>query len=569
MTENTENFEALLDQSLKKIKNFEGKVVNGKVISIDHNHALIDVGLKSEGRVSMDELRFCDKEKEIKVGDKIDVFVERVEDKNGEAVLSREKAKKEVAFDAFNQLLEKDKAIDGKIYGKVKGGYTVDIDGVITFLPGSQVDIKPVKDINHLIEQKLSFKVLKIDKERGNIVISRKAFLEESFKKNLKDVKKNLKEGGTVEGIVKNITDYGAFVDLGTTDGLIHLTDISWKRINHPSDYLKIGQTVKVKVLKFSPESSKISLGIKQLTKDPWKDIEKKYKEGKKYIGKVSKITDYGAFIELEDGIEGLIHVSEMTWDKKKNNPSEIVKMGDKVDVMVLELDLDKRKLSFRMKKESSNPWKEYAKKYKKGKIIECKVGNIAEYGIFVNLEENLDGMVHISDIDWEWDNKSTSKFKTGDVIKSIILDVNEEKQRISLGIKQLDDSPFKEKIKDIKIKDVITCSVIHIKDTGVKVKLDNNLDGFIDKKNLSMDESEQNPRRYAANEKLDAMIKAIDKENKIIVLSIKDIESKEQKKIKKEFGSLDSGATLGKILGEKKNSKKKTVKSKKGKKNE
>ena len=569
MTENTENFEALLDQSLKKIKNFEGKVVNGKVISIDHNHALIDVGLKSEGRVSMDELRFCDKEKEIKVGDKIDVFVERVEDKNGEAVLSREKAKKEVAFDAFNQLLEKDKAIDGKIYGKVKGGYTVDIDGVITFLPGSQVDIKPVKDINHLIEQKLSFKVLKIDKERGNIVISRKAFLEESFKKNLKDVKKNLKEGGTVEGIVKNITDYGAFVDLGTTDGLIHLTDISWKRINHPSDYLKIGQTVKVKVLKFSPESSKISLGIKQLTKDPWKDIEKKYKEGKNYIGKVSKITDYGAFIELEDGIEGLIHVSEMTWDKKKNNPSEIVKMGDIVDVMVLELDLDKRKLSFRMKKESSNPWKEYSKKYKKGKIIECKVGNIAEYGIFVNLEENLDGMVHISDIDWEWDNKSTSKFKTGDVIKSIILDVNEEKQRISLGIKQLDDSPFKEKIKDIKIKDVITCSVIHIKDTGVKVKLDNNLDGFIDKKNLSMDESEQNPRRYAANEKLDAMIKAIDKENKIIVLSIKDIESKEQKKIKKEFGSLDSGATLGKILGEKKNSKKKTVKSKKGKKNE
>ena len=280
-------------------------------------------------------------------------------------------------------------------------------------------------------------------------------------------------------------------------------------------------------MLKFSPESSKISLGIKQLTKDPWKDIEKKYKEGKNYIGKVSKITDYGAFIELEDGIEGLIHVSEMTWDKKKNNPSEIVKMGDKVDVMVLELDLDKRKLSFRMKKESSNPWKEYSKKYKKGKIIECKVGNIAEYGIFVNLEENLDGMVHISDIDWEWDNKSTSKFKTGDVIKSIILDVNEEKQRISLGIKQLDDSPFKEKIKDIKIKDVITCSVIHIKDTGVKVKLDNNLDGFIDKKNLSMDESEQNPRRYAANEKLDAMIKAIDKENKIIVLSIKYIESK------------------------------------------
>ena len=556
MTENTENFEALLDQSLKKIKNFEGKVVSGKVISIDHNHALIDVGLKSEGRITIDELRFCDKEKEIKVGDKIDVFVERLEDKNGEAVLSREKAKKESAFVLFDEILKKDKYVDGNIYGKVKGGYTVDVDGVITFLPGSQVDIKPVKDINHLVGQKLSFKVLKIDKERGNIVISRKAYLEESLKKNIKDSKKSLKEGNSTEGIIKNITDYGAFIDLGTVDGLIHLTDISWKRINHPSDFLKIGQKIKVKILKLNIESNKISLGIKQLTKDPWQNIEKKYKEGKNYSGKVSKITDYGAFIELKEGIEGLIHISEMTWDKKKKNPSEIVSIGEKVDVTILELDLDKRKLSFRMKKESSNPWKEYCKKYKKGKIVECKVGNIAEYGIFVNLEENLDGMIHISDTDWEWDNKSTTKFKTGDTIKAIILDVNEEKERISLGIKQLDDKTFKERIKDIKLKDIITCSVIHVKHNGVKVKLDNNLDGFIEKKNLSIDESEQNPRRYAANEKLDAMIKKIDKENKIVLLSIKEIESKEQKKIKKEFGSLDSGATLGKILGEKKKKK-------------
>ena len=558
MTENTENFEALLNQSLKKIKNFEGKVVNGKVISIDNNHALIDVGLKSEGRISIDELRFCDKEKEIKVGDKIDVFVERIEDKNGEAVLSREKAKKEVAFDLFNESLKKDTPVDGKIYGKVKGGYTVDVDGVITFLPGSQVDIKPIKDINHLVEQKLSFKVIKIDKERGNIVISRKAYLEENFKLNTKDSKKNLKEGKTIQGIIKNITDYGAFVDLGTTDGLIHLTDISWKRINHPSDFLKIGQNIKVKILKCNVESNKISLGIKQLSKDPWEKIEKKYKEGKNYSGKVSKITDYGAFIELEDGIEGLIHVSEMTWDKKNNNPNDIVSMGDLVDVTILELDLEKRKLSFRMKKESANPWKKYFKKYKKGKIVDCKVGNITEYGIFVNLEENLDGMVHISDLDWEWDNKSATNFKTGDTVKTIILDVNEEKQRISLGVKQLDNKPFKEKIKDIKIKDIVTCSVIHVKDNGVKVKLNNNLDGFINKENLSMDESEQNPRRYAANEKLDAMIKKIDHESKIVVLSIKEIESKEQKKIKKEFGSLDSGATLGKILGEKKKKKKK-----------
>ena len=557
MTENTENFEALLNQSLKKIKNFEGKVVNGKVISIDHNHALVDVGLKSEGKISINELRFCDKEKEIKVGDKIDVFVEKVEDKNGEAVLSREKAKKEVAFDTFDEILKKNKSIDGTIYGKVKGGYTVDIDGVITFLPGSQVDIKPTKDIGHLIDQKLTFKVLKVDKERGNIVISRKVFLEETSNVSKKGSKNVFKEGKTVEGIIKNITDYGAFVDLGMTDGLIHLTDISWKRINHPTDYLKIGQKIKVKILKFSPETNKISLGIKQLSKDPWNDIEKKYKDGKNYKGKVSKITDYGAFIELEDGIEGLIHVSEMTWDKK-NTPNEIVSMGDLVDVTILELDIDKRKLSFRMKKESSNPWKKYCKKYKKGDVIDCKIGNIAEYGIFVYLEENLDGMIHISDIDWEWDNTSTTKFKTGDTVKAIILDVNEEKQRISLGIKQLDDNPFKNKIKDIKLNDIITCSAIHIKDNGVKVKLDNNLDGFIEKENLSIDESEQNPKRYATNEKLDAMIKKIDNESKIVVLSIKEIESKEQKKIKKEFGSLDSGASLGKILGEKKRKKKK-----------
>ena len=368
MTENTENFKALLDKSLKKIKNFEGKVVNGKVISIDHNHALIDVGLKSEGRITIDELRFCDKEKEIIVGDKIDVFVERLEDKNGEAVLSREKAKKESAFASFDKILKKNKYVYGNIYGKVKGGYTVDIDGVITFLPGSQVDIKPIKDINHLVGQKLSFKVLKIDKERGNIVISRKALLEESLKKNIKNSKKSFKEGNSIEGIIKNITDYGAFIDLGTVDGLIHLTDMSWKRINHPSDFLKIGQKIKVKILKLDMESNKISLGIKQLTKDPWQNIEKKYKQGKNYSGKVSKITDYGAFIELKEGIEGLIHISEMTWDKKKKNPSEIVSIGEKVDVTILELDLDKRKLSFRMKKENANPWKEYCKKYKKGK---------------------------------------------------------------------------------------------------------------------------------------------------------------------------------------------------------
>ena len=561
MVENTGNFEKLLEESLKKQKSFEGSVVNGKVISIDNTHILIDAGLKSEGRISLEELRFCDKDKEFKIGDKIEVYVERLEDKNGEPILSREKARKEEAFGEFDKIQKKNKTVEGKIYGKVKGGYTVDINGVITFLPGSQVDIKPVKDINHLLDVKQSFKIIKVDRDRGNIVVSRKAFLEASLGKTSNYMEKDFKEGKNVEGIIKNITDYGAFIDLGICDGLIHLTDISWKRINHPNDHLKIGQKIKVKIIKFNKESKKISLGIKQLSKDPWKNIEKKYKIGKIYSGKINKITEYGAFIELEDGIEGLIHISEMTWDKKITDPNKIVSLDQEIKVSILELDVNKRKLSFRMKLDEKNPWEEYVKKYKKGDVIEGKVGTIADYGIFININENLDGMVHISDIEWEWDNKSTSKFKTGDGIKSVIIDVNKKKQRISLGIKQLTDGPFKEKIKKIKLNEIITCPVIHTRDDGIKVKLKNNLDGFIKKEDLSIDESEQNPKRFAPNEKIDAMIKKIDNTNKIVYLSIRDIEDKEQKKIKKEFGSVDSGAALGKILGEKIKKKKKIKK--------
>ena len=561
MVENTGNFEKLLEESLKKQKSFEGSVVNGKVISIDDTHILIDAGLKSEGRISLEELRFCDKDKEFKIGDKIEVYVERLEDKNGEPILSREKARKEEAFGEFDKIQKKNKTVEGKIYGKVKGGYTVDINGVITFLPGSQVDIKPVKDINHLLDVKQSFKIIKVDRDRGNIVVSRRAFLEASHGKTSNYMEKDFKEGKNVEGIIKNITDYGAFIDLGICDGLIHLTDISWKRINHPNDHLKIGQKIKVKIIKFNKESKKISLGIKQLSKDPWKNIEKKYKIGKIYSGKINKITEYGAFIELEDGIEGLIHISEMTWDKKITDPKKIVSLDQEIKVSILELDVNKRKLSFRMKLDEKNPWEEYVKKYKKGDIIEGKIGTIAEYGIFININENLDGMVHISDIEWEWDNKSTSKFKTGDGIKSVIIDVNKKKQRISLGIKQLTDGPFKEKIKKIKLNEITTCPVIHTRDDGIKVKLKNNLDGFIKKEDLSIDESEQNPKRFAPNEKIDAMIKKIDNTNKIVYLSIRDIEDKEQKKIKKEFGSVDSGAALGKILGEKIKKRKKKIK--------
>jgi len=561
MVENTGNFEKLLEESLKKQKSFEGSVVNGKIISIDNTHILIDAGLKSEGRISLEELRFCDKDKEFKIGDKIEVYVERLEDKNGEPILSREKARKEEAFGEFDKIQKKNKTVEGKIYGKVKGGYTVDINGVITFLPGSQVDIKPVKDINHLLDVKQSFKIIKVDRDRGNIVVSRRAFLEARHGKTSNYMEKDFKEGKNVEGIIKNITDYGAFIDLGICDGLIHLTDISWKRINHPNDHLKIGQKIKVKIIKFNKESKKISLGIKQLSKDPWKNIEKKYKIGKIYSGKINKITEYGAFIELEDGIEGLIHISEMTWDKKITDPKKIVSLDQEIKVSILELDVNKRKLSFRMKLDEKNPWEEYVKKYKKGDVIEGKVGTIADYGIFININENLDGMVHISDIEWEWDNKSTSKFKTGDDIKSVIIDVNKKKQRISLGIKQLTDGPFKEKIKKIKLNEIITCPIIHTRDDGIKVKLKNNLDGFIKREDLSIDESEQNPKRFAPNEKIDAMIKKIDNTNKIVYLSIRDIEDKEQKKIKKEFGSVDSGAALGKILGEKIKKKKKIKK--------
>ena len=557
-----ENFENLLEETLKKQKSFEGTVVQGKVISMNNNEVLIDAGLKSEGRISLEELKFCDKNKKFKIGDTIAVYVERLEDKNGEPVLSREKARKEEAFDEFIKAQKSNKTVDGIIYGKVKGGYTVDINGVITFLPGSQVDIRPINDISHLLVVKQSFKILKIDKERGNIVISRKAFLESKLGKTKSYREKDFQEGKIVEGIIKNITDYGAFIDLGICDGLLHLTDISWKIIDHPSDHLKIGQKIKVKIIKFNKESKKISLGIKQLTEDPWKNIEKKYKVGKIYSGKISKITEYGAFIKLEDGIEGLIHISEMTWNKKINDPKKIVSLNQEVEVAILELDTKKRKLSFRMKLNKTNPWEEYAKKYKKGDIIKGKVGTVTEYGIFVNINENLDGMIHISDIEWEWNNKSISKFKTNDTVKSVIIEVNKEKQRISLGIKQLTDGPFKKKIKEIKLKEIITCPIIQTKADGIKVKLKNNLDGFIKKEDLSIDESEQNPKRFAPNENIDAMIKKIDNKNKIVYLSIRDIEDKEQKKIKKKFGSVDSGASLGKMLGEK--TKKKKTKKKK-----
>ena len=531
MAENTENFEDLLNQSLKKIKNFEGKVVNGKIISIDHNHALVDVGLKSEGKISMDELRFCDKEKEVKIGDKIDVFVERLEDKNGEAVLSREKAKKEVAFDAFDGILKKNKDIEGKIYGKVKGGYTVDVDGVITFLPGSQVDMKPVKDISHLIEQKLSFKVLKIDRERGNIVISRKAFLEENFKENIADNKNNLKDGKSVEGIIKNITDYGAFVDLGTTDGLIHLTDISWKKVKHPSDILTLAQNVKVKVIGLDKEKFRVSLGLKQLEEDPWDKIFEKYEIGMKVNCHISNITDYGLFVQIEEEIEGLVHVSEIDWTNNNPNPYKVANVGDQIEVMILDIKNDKRRVSLGMKQTKDNPWENFSNSYNEGEKIKGKVKSITDFGVFVELDGGIDGLIHISDISWESeDSIDLSKFKKSEDIEAIVIAIDTPKQRISLGLKQLSNDPFKDYIEKNPKNTVVKGKVEQIDERNALILLSEEVKGLLNISEVSRDKVDDLRTIFKINDEVESKIIGFDKKNRTLKLSIKAKEEKEER---------------------------------------
>ena len=547
----TEDFAALLEETFGDGQMTEGSVIKGTVLSIEGDNVLIDVGLKSEGRIPLKEFGAPGQPSEIEVGDVIDVYLERMENRNGEAMLSRERARREEAWTQLEIAFEKTERVSGTIFGRVKGGFTVDLSGAVAFLPGSQVDVRPIRDVGPLMGTPQPFQILKMDRRRGNIVVSRRAVLEESRAEQRSELLASLKEGQILEGVVKNITDYGAFVDLGGVDGLLHVTDIAWRRINHPTEALAIGQNVKVQVIRYNAETQRISLGMKQLDADPWEGVEHKYPVGTKFTGRVSNITDYGAFVELEPGVEGLAHVSEMSWTKKNVHPGKIVSTSQEVEVMVLEVDPQKRRISLGLKQCFDNPWDSFAATYPAGGDIEGEVKNITEFGLFVGLPGEIDGMVHLSDLSWELDGEEAVKsYNKGDMVKARILDVDVEKERVSLGVKQLSDDPFASAMEGIKKGDTVTCTVSAVTEGGLEVTVSGSLPGFIRRGDLSRERSEQRPDRYAVGDRIDARVNNIDKKDRKLSLSIKAHEVAEEKQAMAEYGSSDSGASLGDILG-------------------
>ena len=546
-----ESFSELLDQSFQEMTSIEGSVVSGTVISIEKDMIIIDVGLKCEGRVPLREFGNNEEETKINVGDTVEVYIERLEDINGQAILSREKARREEAWVNLEVALEKQQRVNGIIFGKVKGGFTVDLEGATAFLPGSQVDIRPIKDLGVLMGTPQPFQILKMDRRRGNIVVSRRAVLEDSRAEARTELVANLQEGQVLQGVIKNITDYGAFVDLGGVDGLLHVTDISWKRINHPSEALQVGESVQVKVIKFNDETQRISLGIKQLTEDPWLKVFERFPVGTKMSGIVTNITDYGSFVELEDGIEGLVHVSEMSWTKKNVHPGKIVSTSEKVEVMVLEIDVQKRRISLGIKQCVENPWEKYKNANKVGDIIEGEIRNITEFGLFIALTEDIDGLVHLSDISWDGNGDELIKnYVKGSTTQTKILDIDVEKERISLGIKQLTEDIAATEIDNIRKGSTVTCTISEITENGLEVNVGDKLKGFIKKNDLSRERADQKTDRYGLGDKVDATVTNIDKKTKKISLSIKAKEIEEEKKAMAEYGSSDSGASLGDILG-------------------
>jgi small subunit ribosomal protein S1 len=548
-----ENFSAMLDETMGKGSG-EGRVLKGRILAIDDESVMVDVGLKSEGRIALKEFYLNGQPPELKVGDVVEVYLERMEDRDGNAMLSREKAKREESWGVLEKSFEAQQRVTGIIFGRVKGGFTVDLNGAVAFLPGSQVDIRPVRDITPLMGTPQPFQILKMDRMRGNIVVSRRAVLEESRAEARTELVANLKEGQILKGVVKNITDYGAFVDLGGVDGLLHVTDISWKRVNHPSEALQIGQQVNVQVIRFNAETQRISLGMKQLESDPWDGIAAKFPVGAKLKGRITNITDYGAFVELESGIEGLVHVSEMSWTKKNMHPNKIVSSSQEVEVMVLDVDSSKRRISLGLKQCQDNPWASFAEKFPEGTVLEGEIRNITEFGLFVGMPGDIDGMVHMSDISWSKAGEEAIRdYAKGQKVQAKVLDVDAEKERVALGIKQLTEDPFEHVAVNFKKGDVVTCTVSAITEGGIEVNLGDKGDGFsgfIKRGDLAKERSEQRPDRFAVGEKVDAKITNIDKGARKVALSIKARETDEEKQAMADYGSQDSGASLGDILG-------------------
>jgi small subunit ribosomal protein S1 len=546
-----EDFAALLDETLGRDSGFDGSVVTGRVIRLTDEFAIVDVGLKSEGRVALKEFGAPGAPIEVKPGDHIELYVERYEDRDGSIVLSREKARREEAWTTLEKAFEAQQRVNGTIYGRVKGGFTVDLGGAVAFLPGSQVDIRPVRDVGPLMGTPQPFQILKMDRARGNIVVSRRAVLEETRAEQRSELIQGLKEGMILDGVVKNITDYGAFVDLGGVDGLLHVTDIAWRRINHPSEALQIGMPVKVQVIRFNSETQRISLGMKQLEADPWEGVAAKYPPGAKFSGRVTNITDYGAFVELEPGVEGLVHVSEMSWTKKNVHPGKIVSTSQEVDVMVLDVDSSKRRISLGLKQVQRNPWEEFLELHPVGSEVEGEIRNITEFGLFIGIGPDIDGMVHMSDLSWdEAGELAMAKYEKGQIVRAKVLDVDVEKERISLGIKQLAVDPAASVLEKVHKGDIVTCVVTAVQSNGIEVKVDDVLTGFIRRAELSRDKAEQRPDRFNVGDKVDARVVAVDRAARKLSLTIKGKEIEEDKAAIAEFGTSDSGASLGDILG-------------------
>jgi small subunit ribosomal protein S1 len=550
LTPTRDEFAAMLGETMPEDEVFEGSVVKGTVTAIEKDLAVIDVGLKMEGRVSLREFAAPGRASELKVGDTVEVYIERTENALGEAVLSRDKARREESWVRLEQRFNNKEQVEGVIFNKVKGGFTVDLDGAVAFLPGSQVDVRPVRDMGPLMNTPQPFKILKMDRRRGNIVVSRREILEATRAEQRSEIVAKLAEGQVIDGLVKNITDYGAFIDLGGIDGLLHVTDMAWRRVNHPSEIVNVGDTVKVQIVRINPETQRISLGMKQLQADPWAGIEAKYPVGARYKGTVTNIADYGAFVELEPGVEGLIHVSEMSWTKKNVHPGKIVSTSQQVDVQILEVDPQKRRISLGLKQTQDNPWEVFLAAHPKGSVVEGPVRNITEFGLFVGLDGGVDGMVHLSDLDWNRTGDEAIKdYKKGDAVKAVVLDVDATKERISLGIKQVGGDPM-EKVGTLKKGSQVTCEVVAVQDNGIEVKIvDTDITTFIKRSDLSRDRSEQRPERFNVGDKVDAAITAFDKSSRRVSVSIKALEIAEEKQAVAQYGSSDSGASLGDIF--------------------
>ena len=545
-----EEFEALLNESFEVDTPAEGAVVTGKVIAIEAGQAIIDVGYKMEGRIDLKEFANPGEAPEIAVGDEVEVYLRNVENARGEAVLSREMARREAAWDRLEKAYAAEERVDGAIFGRVKGGFTVDLGGAVAFLPGSQVDVRPVRDAGPLMGLKQPFQILKMDRRRGNIVVSRRAILEESRAEQRAEVIGKLGEGDIVDGVVKNITEYGAFVDLGGVDGLLHVTDMAWRRVNDPKEVLTIGETVKVQVIKVNKDTHRISLGMKQLLDDPWDSVEAKFPLESVHMGRVTNITDYGAFVELEPGIEGLVHVSEMSWTKKNVHPGKIVSTSQEVEVMVLEIDSSKRRVSLGLKQTMRNPWEVFAEIHPVGTTVEGEIKNITEFGLFIGLDNDIDGMVHLSDLTWEGRGEDViGDYRKGDMVKAVVTEVDVEKERISLSIKAVDGDPFADAVGGVKRGSVITVVVTSVEEGGLEVEYEG-MKSFIRRSDLSRDRGDQRPDRFSVGDKIDVRVTNIDAKTRKLGLSIKAREIAEEKEAVEQYGSSDSGASLGDILG-------------------